>query len=243
MAVPLRVLVLDDESIARKRLARLLTEIGDIERIVECESATDARARMEEEELDVCFFDIQMPGETGLELAKSLPEDRPYLIFLTAHPEHALAAFDVGAVDYVLKPVDADRLKKAVDRARKFLEGPERVAKDAPVAAEKLALQTQNGVVLVRTGDVTHADFDGALVTVHANGKKILTDASLQDLEGKLPQGLFERVHRRAIINLDHVARLEPVASGGYTAHMDSGERVDISRQSARKLRRRLGIL
>lgn len=241
--LPLRVLVLDDESIARKRLIRLLGDLPAIERIIECERPEEARERIADDEVDMCFFDIQMPGMTGMELAQSLPEDKPYLVFLTAHPEHALAAFDVGAVDYILKPVDAARLTKAVERARGFLDGPPRPGKDAPVTAQKLALSTQGGVVLLSPTDVTHADFDGALVTVHTSDKKVLTDASLQDLEAKLPAGLFERVHRRALLNLDRVARLEPVHSGGYIAHMDSGAKVDISRQSARKLRRRLGIL
>jgi two-component system LytT family response regulator len=247
MTVPLRILVLDDESIARKRLVRLLGDIAGIERIIECERPEEAKERIAEEELDMCFFDIQMPGQTGIDLARSLPEDRPYLVFLTAHPEHALEAFDVGAVDYILKPVDAARLEKAIDRARKFLDGPPRPAKEAdgvsPAQTSKLALSTQTGVVLLSPRDVTHADFDGTLVTVHTKDKKVLTDASLQDLEAKLPAGSFERVHRRALINLDRVSRLEPIASGGYIAHMDSGEKVDISRQSARRLRRRLGIL
>jgi two-component system LytT family response regulator len=249
MTVPLRILVLDDESIARKRLVRLLGDVAGIERIIECERPEEARERIAEEELDVCFFDIQMPGQTGIELARSLPEDRPYIVFLTAHPEHALDAFDVGAVDYILKPVDTPRLEKALDRAKKYLDGPPRPGKDsgadgaADTTTQKLALSTQQGVVLIAPRDITHADFDGALVTVHTKEKKVLTDASLQDLEAKLPAGLFERVHRRALLNLDRVSRLEPVASGGYIAHMDSGDKVDISRQSARKLRRRLGIL
>jgi two-component system LytT family response regulator len=90
--------------------------------------------------------------------------------------------------------------------------------------------------------EITHATFDGALVTVHTSSRSILTDDTLQELESKLTQGSFERVHRRAIVNLDHVERLESVDSGGYVACLSSGKRVDVSRQSARKLRRRLGL-
>jgi two-component system LytT family response regulator len=173
-----------------------------------------------------------------------MPEDRPYVIFLTAHPEHALAAFDVGATDYLLKPVDQARLEKALDRARKQLDGAETAAASpagaAPIA--RLAIATKAGVVLIAPDEVTHAVFDGTLVTVHAKERALLTDLTLQELEDKLAGSHFERVHRRAIVNLLMVDRLEPVLSGGYLARMVGGKTVEVSRQAARKLRRRLGI-
>jgi len=176
-----------------------------------------------------------------------MPEDRPYIVFLTAHPEHAVQAFDVGAVDYLLKPVDDARLEKAITRARQSLDqghgGDREPSPGAPTAKPaKLAIATHDGAALVNPGDVTHATFDGALVTVHTKDRSILTDDTLQDLEAKLPSGPFERVHRRAIVNLDHVDRLESVDSGGYVACLSTGKRVDVSRQSARRLRRRLGL-
>ena len=177
----------------------------------------------------------------------AMPEERPYVIFLTAHPEHAVKAFDVGAVDYVLKPVDDARLAKALERARGFLDqGPAAAGSEGDRAAkgatDKLAIATHDGAALVRPSEITHASFDGALVTVHTAARAILTDDTLQDLEAKLGTGPFERVHRRALLNLDHVERLESVDSGGYVAVLSTGKRVDVSRQSARRLRRRLGL-
>jgi two-component system LytT family response regulator len=107
---------------------------------------------------------------------------------------------------------------------------------------DKLAIATHDGAALVRPTEITHATFDGALVTVHTAARAILTDDTLQDLEAKLGTGPFERVHRRALLNLDHVERLESVDSGGYVAVLSTGKRVDVSRQSARRLRRRLGL-
>jgi two-component system LytT family response regulator len=247
MSIPLRVLVCDDELMARKRVLRLLSELPGIEATFECESGEQVLAKLADEDVDVAILDINMPGLSGLETVMQMPEDRPYIVFLTAHPEHAVQAFDVGAVDYLLKPVDDARLAKAITRARQSLDqghAAEREPGVVPAASKpgKLAIATHDGAALVNPGDVTHATFDGALVTVHTADRSILTDDTLQDLEAKLPPGPFERVHRRAIVNLDHVDRLESVDSGGYVACLSTGKRVDVSRQSARRLRRRLGL-
>ncbi len=244
-SIPLRVLVCDDELMARKRVLRLLGELAEIEATFECESGEQVLGRLREDDVDVAILDVNMPGMNGIDTVLAMPEERPYVIFLTAHPEHAVKAFEVGAVDYVLKPVDDARLSKAIERARTFLDhGPSaRTGESAPQKPAKLAIATHDGVALVSPVDVTHATFDGTLVSVHTSTRTILTDDTLQDLEAKLgPAGSFERVHRRAILNLDHVERLESVDSGGYVACLSTGKRVDVSRQSARKLRRRLGL-
>lgn len=249
-SIPLRVLVCDDELMARKRVLRLLGELGGIEATFECESGEQVLARLREDDVDVAILDVNMPGMNGIETVLAMPEERPYVVFLTAHPEHAVKAFEVGAVDYVLKPVDDARLSKAIERARAFLDhGPGHAARSgdagasAPQKLTKLAIATHDGVALVSPSDITHATFDGTLVSVHTPTRTILTDDTLQELETKLdPAGSFERVHRRALVNLDHVERLESVDSGGYVACLSTGKRVDVSRQSARKLRRRLGL-
>jgi two-component system, LytTR family, response regulator len=246
-AIPLRILVCDDELMARKRVLRLLGELDGIEATLECESGEQVLARLREDDVDVAILDVNMPGMSGIETVLAMPEERPYVIFLTAHPEHAVKAFEVGAVDYVLKPVDDARLSKAIERARTFLDSGTTGKADADSIGTpkltKFAIATHDGAALVSPGDVTHATFDGTLVSVHTSNRTILTDDTLQDLETKLgPAGTFERVHRRAILNLDHVERLESVDSGGYVACLSTGKRVDVSRQSARKLRRRLGL-
>jgi two-component system LytT family response regulator len=242
MSIPLRLLVCDDELMARKRVLRLLGEMPGIDCSIECESGEEVLAKLKTDEIDVAILDINMPGLSGLETVMKMSEDRPYVIFLTAHPEHAVQAFDVGAVDYLLKPVDEARLAKALSRARQSLDGSHPDGALPAAKTSKFAIATHDGAALVNPADVTHATFDGALVTVHTAARSILTDDTLQDLEAKLPNGPFERVHRRAIVNLEHVDRLESVDSGGYVACLSTGKRVDVSRQSARRLRRRLGL-
>lgn len=234
----LKVLVADDESVARKRLTRLLSAVPDVELVGECSSGEEVLARLEDVDVDVLLLDIQMPGLSGLETKALLADGGPYVIFATAHPEHALEAFDVGAVDYVLKPIEAGRLMKALERAAERL-GPRQVA-GAPA---RLPVTTTKGVRLVDPAEITHALFDGQLVTIHlASGETILADTSLQELARKLPEDRFVRVHRRALLNLLQVERLEPVATGGYLAWTRSGERIEVARQAARRLRRHLGL-
>jgi two-component system, LytTR family, response regulator len=161
-----------------------------------------------------------------------------------------VTAFDVGAVDYLLKPIEAARLRKALDRAREQesrrrcraeLLRQRGTQSDAP-PLHRLALPTRQGVVLVSPLEVTHAVLDGELVTVYTRHAQYLSTLSLQDLESRLSGERFARVHRRALVNLEHVVRLDPTDVGGYTARTSGGHAVEVSRQAARGLRRRLGL-
>jgi two-component system LytT family response regulator len=239
VSAKLRVLLADDELLARKRLHRLLSAMPDVELVGECTSGEEVLAAVESADADVLLLDIDMPGLSGIETKALLGAGRPHVIFATAHPEHALAAFDVGAIDYVLKPIEAARLATALGRARTSL-AQRAGAPDEP--ASRLAIPTREGARLVDAASITHAIFDGTLVTVHVEGEALLTEQTLADLEARLPTASFERVHRRALLNLERVVRLLDQETGGYLAVTDTGARVEVSRQSARRLRRRLGL-
>jgi two-component system LytT family response regulator len=166
------------------------------------------------------------------------------VIFCTAHAAHAVSAFDVGAVDYVLKPIDGARLRKALERARQRI-APASSRPDAPappVAVDRLALPTRQGIVLIDPRDVTHAQLADELVTVYAAGQAYLSALSLQEIETRLPPPTFVRVHRRALINLKHIVRLLPNEVGGFVAETSGGHSVEVSRQAARDLRKLLGL-
>ncbi len=252
MTPALRVLVADDEAIARKRLLRLLTALPDVVVAGECCDANEVLERVRGGGVDVVLLDIQMPELSGIEALQLFPADGPMVIFCTAHAAHAIAAFDVGAVDYLLKPIDATRLRKALDRAREQqgrwrtreelarLESQNRAAPERPL--QRLALPTRQGIELVDPADISHACLDGELVTVHTATASYLATLSLQELESRLPSDRFARVHRRALVNLEHVVRLEPNQVGGFLARTRSGQSVEVSRQAARDLRRRLGL-
>jgi two-component system LytT family response regulator len=241
----MRVLVADDELIARKRLLRLLAAMDDVTVAGECESGDAVLQRIKGDDVDVVLLDVNMPGLSGMETLALLPEERPLVILCTAHADHAVDAFERGAVDYVMKPVEAGRLKKALDRARDRLSA-RRSETGTPEAAgpdlERLAIPTRQGIVLLDPRSVSHAVLDGELVTVVTDGGTYLSDDSLADLQERLPRGAFERVHRRAILNLGQVVRLEPLETGGFLAHTRAGHAVEVSRQAARELRRRLRL-
>ena len=237
---PLRVLIVDDEQLARSRLRRLLGGIDDVVIVGERDRGDTVAEALRESPIDVLLLDIEMPGLTGLEAIGLLPEPRPYVIFCTAHAEHALSAFDVGAVDYLLKPASAARLKVAIERARRSASGG--AAAVGKTTRRRLAIETREGVLLLDPAEISHAELGEALVTIVVAGREVLTDLSLNTLESRLPKGSFLRVHRRALLNLDHVALLEPTASGGYVARTHKGHEVEVSRQAARELRRALGI-
>jgi len=248
MTRPLRVLIADDELLARKRLMRLLATLPDVEVVGECQDGKEVLARVHQGGVDVVLLDIHMPHLTGMEAMRLFPAEAPYVIFCTAHPDHAVEAFDSGAVDYLLKPLEAPRLQKALQRARSR-EAQRRFeaerALHRPRGAERpldrLAIPTRQGIVLVDPQQVTHALLGDGLVTVHTLNAQYLSDATLQELQARLPP-CFERVHRRALLNLEHVRQLEPLETGGYIARTVGGHAVEVSRQSARELRRKLGL-
>lgn len=239
MSQVLKVAIADDEALARQRLLRLLGELREVSVVLVSESGAQLLEAIETVEADIVLLDIQMPGLSGIETQLQLGPDAPYVIYVTAHPEHALDAYDAGAIDYVLKPVEAERLARALDRARGLLQ---RAAAPWPLLerSARIPIETRGGIALLAPEQITHASFDGQLVTVHLNDRTIVTDRSLSELELLLERHGFERVHRRFLLNLDRVVQLEDLASGGYNAHCDNSVSVPVSRQVARQLRRRL---
>ena len=253
----LKVLIADDEALARQRLLRLLAGILQVRVVAECANGNEVLRFLEgaaesEARPDILLLDIRMPELSELETRALLSDDAPYVIFTTAYSEHALEAFDVGAEDYLLKPIEAARLKRALERASLRLkpgltqpaDWPQTVqpVRAAEPALARLPVQTARGIVLLAPHELSHAELDGALLTLHTSRGTLLADFSLQHLQDALPDPRFWRVHRKALVNLDCVDRLEAVDSGGYLAHMQGGARVQVSRQAGRRLRRALGL-
>jgi two-component system LytT family response regulator len=238
----LRILIADDELLARKRLARLLGAMPDVEVCGEAADGDAVLAAARAGGVDVVLLDIHMPGLSGLDALSLLPEDGPRVILCTAHAEHAVDAFEYGAVDYVLKPVEAARLQKALERVRARQAGQVPAKGPAAKGLARLPIPTRQGIVLVDPDTISHASLEGELVTVFTAQGDFLTDFTLQELVDKLPVEGFHRVHRRALLNLAQVARLEPLETGGYIARTTRGHAVEVSRQSARELRRMLGL-
>ena len=244
----LRVVIVDDERMARQRMGRLLGGVAGAELAAEHESGAALLAWLEEHEADVVLLDIHMPGLSGLEVARRIADNGPLVILSTAHPDHALEAFECGAIDYLVKPVDGERLQRALARARDTrarTHGSSSSGSPTNAGAlsfARLAVSTRQGFVLLDPRHISHALLEDELVAIVAEGTTYLSDQPLAHLQERLPRELFERVHRRALLNLEHVVRLEPNEAGGFLAHTRAGHAVEVSRQAARELRKRLGL-
>ncbi|MEQ1505551.1 MAG: response regulator [Myxococcota bacterium] len=245
MAEPLRVLIADDESMARKRLTRLLAAVPDVVVVGEATTGVEVLAALRAgAEVDLILLDIHMPDLTGVETLALLGPTDPLVVFTTAHADHAVQAFDGGAADYLLKPIEPGRLVKALDRARERLVARMPAARPdvGPVGGStpgpsRIPVPTRKGLVLVDPADISHAVIDGESVVLVTRKGRFYTEFRLADLERRLPAS-FLRVHRQAVVNLDRIERLEDADSGGYLAVLDDGSAVPVSRQVARQLRR-----
>lgn len=240
----LRILIVDDEALARDRLRSLLRREPDLEIIGECANGEEALAAIRVGAPDLVFLDMQMPGGDGLQVVARLPEDRrPAIVFATAHDRYAVDAFDVAAVDYLLKPFDLDRLRLALQRARDYLQA--RVAPRSAAAgesveprrADRLAVRTDGRIVFLRLNEIIRVEADDNHVVLHlATGRLTLRD-TLTALEARLDPALFVRVNRSTLVQIDQVKELQPALHGDYTILLRDGTRLPLSRNLSGKLK------
>ena len=245
---PMRVLIVDDEPAARARLRRLLDAL-DVECVGEAANAVEALDRVATLEPDVLLLDIAMPEVSGLDVARHLPSDRPLIIFQTAHDEHAVAAFEQEAIDYLLKPVSRDRLAQALDRARKRLaSGLGAPPRDAVARVERATLPMSAPVrrLLVRSGaghrllpvrEIAQFTADEGLARALTPAATFLTDYTLADLEERLGAA-FVRVSRGDLVNIDWIERIAGDGDGSATLTLRDKRPVHVSRRRAAAVRR-----
>ncbi len=233
----MRILIVDDEPLARSVLSELLGEIPGVSVAGEAATSAEALDLVSRLSPDLLLLDIHMPGMDGLALARSLRgAAAPLVIYVTAYEKHALAAFDSGAVDYLLKPVRQERLGAAIDKARAQLAGrkPQPVVHDAPRRiigrlGEELHLIDPQDVVAFRAGD------DG--VSVLTAAARYLSDQPLKWLEARLPSPPFRRIHRAIIINTDHIRSIAPLSSRRFLLRLTGGREAVVSRRMAGAIR------
>ena len=250
MKLLMRTLIVDDESPARERLKRLLADIEGIELIGEAASGIRAVEMIEREKPDLVLLDIQMPGLDGFEVIEAVT-DPPPVIFVTAYDEYAIRAFEVNALDYLLKPFSRERLTKAIRRAQEALAeerdfaarlGPllESLADQGKYLA-RLAVRDRDRFRVLDVGEMDWIGIEGEQVMVHAGDQAYPIRRTLAELEARLDPACFFRAHRSAIVNLDRVKEVIPWFKGTHKLRLTTGAEVDLSRARARALRRILG--
>lgn len=233
----IRVLVIDDEPAARERLSRMLTGVPGVAVAGEAADGLSALEQIRALDPDAIFLDIEMPGCSGLEVAASLPAGRPRIIFCTAYDRYALDAFDLRAVDYLLKPVQRARLEEAVRR----IAQPYAARVALPEPAQFLARDGER-YVTVPAPEVLAFVADGGLTRLLAR-REFLLDVSLNDLERRLPAASWRRVSRAALVHLPHVLEIAPMPGGGGELLLRSGRRLEVSRRRLPALLAALGGL
>jgi two-component system LytT family response regulator len=223
----LKVLLVDDEPLARQRLRQMLADHADISVAGEADHVEQAKELVRAERPDLIFLDIRMPGADGFALVESLHlTPMPYVIFVTAYAEHAVEAFDAEAVDYLLKPFDEERLARALDRARAAhaRRGPER-------HLERFAVTTGRLTRYVAAREVDWIEGYGNYAKLHIGKGVHLVRTTLAMLEQELDPARFARVHRSAIVALDRVRELESLGGGEYKVVLTDGTRVPMSQR------------
>lgn len=236
----IRALIVDDEEPGRINLRYGLAPHAGWEVVGECASAAAARAALDGQAVDVIFLDIQMPQETGLALARELAqrEEPPLVIFATAYNEHAIEAFEVHALDYLLKPFDDQRLAQALERAAAMLEQRQRAAyaramrafaAPEPAWLQQLNVRSVGRIECVQVDEVLWIEAAGNYVELRLAQRRVLHRVPLARLEQHLDPASFLRVHRRAMVRVSEVAALERDAEGGSQLLLRCGDRVPVS--------------
>lgn len=247
----LKAILVDDEPLARRRLRTLLKDHADVEIVAECASGREAVAAIRKGDFDVAFLDIQMPGVDGFGVIEQVGADKmPVVVFVTAHDEHALRAFEVNALDYLLKPFDERRLAVALRRARRQVEL--RAGGDAAfrervrgVIADlrspsphrsRFAVKSSGRIYFVPVEEVDRVEAAGKYVRLHAGGEVHLHRASISQVETELDPRRFVRIHRSTIVNVHRIKELQPLFHGEFAVILTDGTELTLSRGYRGKL-------
>jgi two-component system LytT family response regulator len=239
----IRTLVVDDEPVARARMLSLLQDESDIEVIGQCQSGTEAVSAIEQASPDLIFLDIQMPQMDGLQLARALGDRMPAVVFVTAYDEYALRAFEVHALDYVLKPFSAERFKAALAHARQHLSKRRATGarETAPERRDRLVIKSSGRIYFVRTHEIDWCEAAGNYVRLHVGPLTHLVRGTMGYLESQLDSTQFVRVHRSTIVNVDRIQELRSSFNGEYIIMLHDKTRLTLSRGYRDGLQSKLG--
>ncbi len=237
----MRLLLVDDEELALARLARLLEGAADVEIVGRAHSGPEAMALVAEQRPDAVFLDVEMPGASGLDVVRSLPSPRPRIVFCTGHEHYAVQAFELHAIDYLLKPVSPERLARTLERLR-GTPGPDgdRATDRAAQAGEgRLLVRAGGSFRVVAPGEIECFTSEGGVTYLHGESERLVVNLTLDELEHRLDPARFFRISREALVRLERVAEVTPSGSQGV-ARMRAGMRLRVSRRRFRELLERL---
>jgi two-component system LytT family response regulator len=240
----MKALLIDDERLARNELRRLLAAFPEIEVAGEAAQTKQAREQMALIKPDLLFLDVQMPGETGIEFLESLEPPVPNVIFTTAYDEFAVKAFELNALDYLLKPVDPARLAAAIERLPGLLHpaATKRLPAGSLNATDKVFVREGERGWFVEVGQIRLLESEGNYTRVHFGDAQPQLFRSLNAMEERLDPKFFFRANRRQIINISWIDGIEPWFSSGLLVHLKGGAKIELSRRQAQDFRERMSL-
>jgi len=242
-----KAIIIDDERLARNELKKLLQDYPEVEIIAEAANANEGLQKVEELQPDLIFLDIQMPGKTGFDMLTEL-DRAPHVIFTTAYDEYALKAFEVNALDYLLKPVEPKRLADALQKLE-HAEEKEALISETPVVnrgtlgeADQVFVKDGERCWFVKLGDIRLFESVGNYAKVFFGPNKPLILKSLNALEERLDEKVFFRANRKHIVNLRTIEKVEPYFNGGLLLEIKGGEKIEVSRRQAVKFKEMMSL-
>ena len=252
---PIKILIVDDEPLAREKIQGFLKENSEIEIVAECENGTEAISAIRAHAPDLIFLDVQMPEMGGLEVLEALPREiTPLVIFVTAYDQYAVRAFEFHAVDYLLKPFDRERFEAALERAKSIFREKQTGGVDQRILAlledlrtapgkytERLVIKAGGRVFFLSTQEVDWIEAEGNYVRIHSASKSYLIRETISNLETELDPKEFLRIHRSTIVRIDRIQELQTWFHGEYRVLMRDGSELMLSRTYRDRLQEVLG--
>jgi two-component system LytT family response regulator len=241
--VKIRTLIVDDEPLARERVKRFLKDERDFELLGECGNGDDAIKAIREKKPDLVFLDIQMPEKDGFDVIRGIDSGSlPNIVFITAYDQYALQAFEVHALDYLLKPFNRERFHQSVRRAKDQIESRRRGELDERLASlissiapdkkylERLVVKSVGRVFFLKTGEIDWIEASGNYLKLHVGRDSHMIRETMNSIEAKLDPSQFMRIHRSTIVNIDRIKELHPMFSGDYSVILRDGSELALSR-------------
>ncbi len=251
---PIRALIADDEALARKFIHRMLKDNHDVEIVGECSNGKDAIAMIRKQNPDVVFLDVQMPEMDGFAVLESIGVDQlPEIIFTTAYEQYAIRAFELHALDYLLKPFDQARFKDAIQHAKERFRSQRQKdgrlqmsallesIKNKPQYLERLVIKTGGRITFLSTDEINWIEADDKYVHLHTGKVSPMVRQTLSAMETQLDPRKFSRIHRSAIVNVERIKELQPLFSGEHSILLEDGTKLTLSRSYKDKLFELLG--
>lgn len=248
---PIRIIIVDDEAPAREIIKHYLTEVEDIELVTECSDGFSALKSISSIKPDLVFLDIQMPRLTGIELVEVMTE-KPEIIFTTAYDQYAIRAFELNAVDYLMKPYQKRRfleaVRKAIDKIRSGKGNKEPASQllakkpDMPQPINRFVVRKGSALSLIPVDQVRYIEAQDDYIMIYHSEGKALKQETMKYCEDNLPQKDFLRIHRSYIVNVSEIKRIEPYGKDNHIAILNSGDKLPVSRSGYQQLKEELGF-